>query len=226
MNLRYRFITLLAAACSMLTVELFAQESYVCVWRNPEVTMRRIFRTAKDYRTVIKKISPAQRKVIEKELGQELLPGQRDIFQYYEMLDSSSSVIGYIIAASQKGKYGAIEFVFGTDTDMVIKKVYIQRARERDREFKKKEFLDFFAGKAAGDVAEMEIGDTGAKETVGTLCVLNGIRKELIAYDVLDRKPPAKEKAAEEKEAGEEEEGAEDKEETGEGEEAEKDEAE
>ena len=193
MNLKPRFIMLLTAVCSILAAEVFSQESYVCVWRNPEVTMRRIFRQAKDYRTVTLKISPEQLKAIEKQLGQELLPGQRDIFQYYEMVDSSSAVIGYIIAASQKGTYGAIEFVFGLDTDLKINGIYIQRARERDREFKKKEFLNSFLGKGTEDIIEIKIGeDIKVKETAGTLSVLNGIRKELIAYDVLHRKEPEK----------------------------------
>jgi len=159
------------------------QEVYLCVWRNPERTMTKIFKEAKDYKTITKKISPEQRKIIEKRLGSELLPGQRETYQYYEMLDTKGNILGYIIASSQKGEYGAIEFVFGIDKEKKISGIYIQRARERDKEFKKEEFLKQFIGIGIEDIEKLEISKTiKAKKTVGTSAVLLGIKKELIAF--------------------------------------------
>ena len=186
MSLRSRLIVLLAASFSLGMLEAVAQETYVCVWRNPETTMKRIFKAAKDYRSLTREITPEQRQAIEKELGLELLPGQRDIFQYYEMVGEDNEVIGFVIAASQKGTYGAIEFVFGMGVDLKINGIYIQRARERDKEFKKREFLDSFLGKGAKEVVAMKYGEEiEAKETSGTQSVLNGIKKELITFDLI-----------------------------------------
>lgn len=186
MNFISRLITFLVAVFSLPQIESFAQELYICVWRNPERTMTRIFKGAKDYRTVTRKISKEQLATIENRLGSRLLPGQRETFQYYEMLDSAGNILGYIIAASQKGEYGAIEFVFGLDMEGKIIGIYIQRARERDKEFKKEGFLKQFIGKGIKDIDELEIGEAiKAKKTVGTTAVLLGIKKELIAFDEL-----------------------------------------
>jgi len=170
----------------ILTTLVFAQEVYICVWRNPERTMTRIFPQARDYRTVTRNKSPEERRIIEERLGSELLPGQRETFQYYELLDAQGALLGYIIAAAQRGEFGVIEFVFGLDINRKINGIYIQRARERDREFKKKEFLEQFIGKSVQDVDKMEIGrDIKAEKTVGTAAVMLGTRKELITFNEL-----------------------------------------
>lgn len=148
--------------------------------------MTRIFPQAADYRTVTKRIGEQELKLIEERLGDKLLPGQREVYQYYVMLDSSGSAIGYIIAASQKGEFGAIEFVFGLDSNLKIRGMYIQRARERDREFRQAEFLEQFTGIHISDADTLAIGnDIVAQETVGTRAIVLGVKKELIAFDVL-----------------------------------------
>ena len=43
----------------------FSEETYQCIWRNPERTMIRIFPDAKDYKTITKKISAEDLEVIE-----------------------------------------------------------------------------------------------------------------------------------------------------------------
>lgn len=153
----------------------------MCIWRNPERTMRRIFPEASDYRTVTKTISSKQREIIESRLGFQLLPGQREQFQYFSMTGKYGKQIGTIIAASQKGEYGAIEFVFGLDTNLIIKGIYIQRSRERDQSFKKREFLDSFVGRNIKDVSSFNELYKGVKST-GTDAVIQGLDKECITY--------------------------------------------
>lgn len=173
------FFLLIISAASV-----FAQDVYLCVWRNPERTMTRIFPDAKDYLSVNEKISPRQLEAIEKKLGFGLLPGQRDVFPYYTMTGEDGNRIGTIIAVTQKGQYGAIEFVFGLDTNMVIKDLYVQRARERDRQFKKREFLDLFVGQKAKDAFSFDKLYSG-DASPGTDAVIQGLKKALVTYDHL-----------------------------------------
>jgi hypothetical protein len=146
--------------------------------------MKKLFPDAEGYLTVETGISEEQRKEIESKLGYELLPGQQDRFLYFTMTDAAGAEIGTVIAASQKGQYGAIEFIFGLDTEMVIRDLYIQRARERDRNFKKREFLDLFVGRALSEAGELHLLYTG-EDTPGTKAVIEGLQKELVAYDVV-----------------------------------------
>lgn len=186
MNFLYNYIKSSIICVSIFFATMLAQETYICVWTNPERTMTRIFADAKDYKTITKKITKEQREKIEKKLGSILLPGQRESFQYYELLNAKGATLGHIIGASQKGEYGAIEFVFGIDKENKIKAIYIQRAREKDTEFKKVEFLKQFIGKTMKDMEKVELGkDIKAKNTIGTKAVVLGIRKELITLDIL-----------------------------------------
>lgn len=164
--------------------EVNAQDVYLCVWRNPERTMTRIFPDARDYRTITMEISPEQRKIIESELGFALLPGQETQFLYFDMLGKDGSSLGTIIAASQKGEYGIIEFVFGLNPDLTLKDIYIQRARERDRSFKKRKFLDLFLGLKITEATNVDQRYTGP-QTPGTRAVIQGIAKELVSMKYL-----------------------------------------
>jgi len=146
--------------------------------------MSKIFPDAFDYKTVTIKIPDEKRKVIEKRLGSKLLPGQREVFSYYELYNEEKRLIGYILAANQKGEYGAIEFVFGLDKELKIKSIYIQRAREREQEFKKKEFLNQFKGIGIKDEGKLE-KKILARKTSGTQAVITGVRKELVAFEEL-----------------------------------------
>jgi len=157
----------------------FAEETYQCIWRNPERTMMRIFPDAKDYKTITKKIPAEDLELIEERAG-KLLPGQKDAFQYYELNGEENASLGYIFASTQKGEYGAIEFVFGIGNTGEIIGIYIQRSRERDKEFKKQEFLDLFIGKTINELDKIEY-----VETVGTQAVFYGLKKELTAFQVL-----------------------------------------
>lgn len=170
----------------VLPADLIAQEVYLCVWRNPERTMTKIFPDAKDYKTVTIEIDDLKRREIEEAIGSELLPGQRDQFQYFEMKGNARNVIGTIIAGSQKGEFGAVEFVFGMDLSNTIVDIYVQRSRERDQSFKQRGFLDFFRGiniQVAGTIHEKYKGEM----TPGTDAVLRGLVKELVAFQILVR---------------------------------------
>lgn len=161
-----------------------AQEAYVCVWRNPERTMTRLFPEASDYRTVNVPIAPAQLERIEARMGAALLPGQREQFQYFEMLDRSGQVIGHTQAMTQKGEFGAIELVFGMDREHRVVQLYIQRQRERDGRFREEDFLARFTGTgvANADPLADPLGDAG---TLGTRAVTLGIKTALIEFDEL-----------------------------------------
>jgi len=154
------------------------------VWRNPERTMTRIFPDARDYKTITVEISPDQRKIIEEKIGHALLPGQQDRFQYFDMTGDKGQVIGRIIPSTQKGEYGAVEFVFGIDNAGTIKDIYVQRARERDQTFKERAFLDLFVGRSireSGNFDDLGTGDS----TPGTEAVVRGVVKELVCYEAL-----------------------------------------
>lgn len=146
--------------------------------------MTRIFPEAKDYVTVNLKISPSECEAIEKELGFELLPGQRDRFQYFQMTGEGGKQIGTIIAASQKGEYGAIEFVIGFDTTGTLKDIYIQRSRERDQSFKDRSFLDQFKNIRMEELKKLK-NDFKDPLTKGKLAVIDGITKEVVTYKKL-----------------------------------------
>jgi len=146
--------------------------------------MTRIFPEARDYKTVNLRISPAQRKTIEEIVGYGLLPGQQDQFQYFEMNDQKGQVIGTIIPSTQKGEFGAVEFVFGMNTDLVITDLYIQRARERDQSFKDRSFLDLFVGRSIREKMGFDQLYTG-DPTPGTTAVITGLVKEMVAFETL-----------------------------------------
>ncbi len=146
--------------------------------------MTKIFPDAKDYLSVNEKISSEQLERIEKRIGFEVLPGQRDVYPYYIMTGNDGKRIGTIIAVTQKGEYGAVEMVFGLDTNLVIKGLYVQRARERDQRFKKREFLDLFVGQKAGDALSFNKLYTG-DPTPGATAVIQGLIKALVAYEVV-----------------------------------------
>jgi Na+-translocating ferredoxin:NAD+ oxidoreductase RnfG subunit len=178
--LLFSFIISILGVAEFSAVE--AQETFPCVWRNPERTMKKIFPEAGDYKSINRTISAAERKEIEKELGKELLPGQQDVFTYYEMTDKKGKVIGYIMAPAQKGEYGVIEFVFGLNTEKKIVDIYVQRSRERENKFKEREFLDKFIGKSVKEYSELQkmiMKDT----SFGEMAIIDGVKKELLLID-------------------------------------------
>ena len=184
----------LCGSGTALSGTALAQEVYVCVWRNPERTMTRLFPEAKDYRTVTVRLTPDALARIEKRAGAVLLPGQREQYQYFEMLAGDGKVIGHTQAMTQKGEFGAIEFVFGMDLQGRINGLYIQRQRERDKGFREEAFLAKFHGISVADADALgdPAGDAGS---IGTRAVTLGVRKALIEFDELVLKNPARSQA-------------------------------
>ncbi|ERP31375.1 hypothetical protein CALK_1722 [Chitinivibrio alkaliphilus ACht1] len=146
--------------------------------------MSRLFPDARDYRTVALPLSAEKRDRIEERTGEEILPGQREEYQYYEMLNRDGVVIGYTQAVTQRGEFGAIEFVFGMDTTHTINTIYIQRARERDRTFRQDEFLETFVGLGIEGIDTLE-DPAGEDATIATTGVTVGVRKALVSFEEL-----------------------------------------
>lgn len=146
--------------------------------------MGRIFPSAHDYRTMTVNISNEDLANIEEIIGTEVLPGQREQFQYYQMTNREGETLGYIIAVTQRGQYGAVEFVFGLNTDHTIRDLYIQRTRERDRSFREREFLELFVGIDIHNIDHLSSIYKGPS-TPGTDAVINGLIKALTSFDQL-----------------------------------------
>jgi hypothetical protein len=146
--------------------------------------MTKIFPNARDYKTINVKIEKESRLAIEKISGSELLPGQRESFQYFDMLDDKGKRIGTVIAASQRGEYGAIEFVVGFDTLDIINGLYIQRSREKNVTFKERSFLDQFIGKPVIQVSTFDKLYKGNR-SIGSDAVIRGLKKEFASYNEL-----------------------------------------
>lgn len=155
----------------------------VCVWRDPDRTMSMIFPQARDYKTLDRKITKEKQENIERRLGKPPGVGERETWSHYE-ITGSNGTIGYVIADAEKGEYGAIEVVMGLTPDSKVKQVYIQRAREKDKEFKSKEFLDQFVGKT--EESPITIGkDIKTTDSAITQEVTFAIRKMLVMFDEL-----------------------------------------
>lgn len=157
----------------------------VCVWRNPERTMVNIFPQAKDYRTVDRKISEEKRAIIEKQLGEKLAPGEREDWTYYEIMGKENGLLGFISADAEKGEFGVIEVVVGITPEGKVKGVYIQRAREKNKEFKSREFLSQFEGKTVKDSLLIGKGIQVKERSLPVQMTVLGVRKMLIFYDQL-----------------------------------------
>lgn len=159
----------------------------VCVWRNPERTMVKIFPAASDYKTVLKVINEDKKARIERRLGERLDPAESKEWQYYELTDGKGRTLGYITADAEKGDLGVIEMVMGLTPDGRIAGIYVQRARERDKEFRSDRFLSQFMGKTVED--PILVGKDIKAETPSTLVkmVAFGVKKMLMFYDELGR---------------------------------------
>lgn len=154
----------------------------VCVWRDPERTMQKIFPQARDYKTITVKMAdkiPA----IEKQLGAKMDESEKGEFNYYDILGGSGK-LGTIMALAGKGEYGVIEVVIGLDANGKIVGAYIQRSRERGtKALESADFLSQFAGKTKND------GFGGIKPAPGaenaSQVVTFVVKKMLVFHDVL-----------------------------------------
>ncbi|MCU0789709.1 MAG: hypothetical protein MUE79_01455 [Nitratireductor sp.] len=97
-------------------------------------------------------------------------------------------MIGHTQAMTQKGEFGAIEFVFGMDDQHRVTGMYIQRQRERDQRFRAESFFGPFKGLGVEGAAAFA-DPQGSDGTVGTRAVTLGTRKALIEFDELVLRP-------------------------------------
>lgn len=171
----------------LLTFHLAPALADVCVWRDPERTMARLFPQARDYRTVTYKLTPAQVEQIGRLGGTPLTPGESREYDIYEITDGQR-VIGRVLALAGEGEYGTIETVLGIGPDHRIRGVYVQRIRERQRDAVQSEA---FLGQFRNGSLEPELkiaAPSGAEKAAQVITVL--VRK-MLAYDhVLSPKQP------------------------------------
>ena len=162
----------------------------VCVWRDPERTMQRLFPRARDYKTVMVKLAPATVAAIEKGLGTGLDSSEKTEFSFYDITGGSgkAEVVGTVLALAGKGQYGAIEVVIGVDRDARIVGTYIQRSRERaTKALQSAEFLKQFEGKTRNDALEVgkDLKAPSADAEAASKVVAEVVRKMLVFNDVL-----------------------------------------
>lgn len=182
LSLRNSFKLILATVILLSSRTAFAE---VCVWRNPERTMVKIFPQASDYKTITKQISPEQKEIMEKRLGVVIASDESREWIYYEITGPNDRPHGYIIADAETGEYGVIEIVMGITPEGQIVDVYIQRTREKNKEFQSREFLDQFKGKSINNELELGKDITTAKELLSHQQVVIGVRKMLLFYEEL-----------------------------------------
>lgn len=167
-----------------------AAHADVCVWRDPDQTMVKLFPSAGDYKTVTKKIKSDNAKAIEERAGVKLDDSERGEFNYYDITGKSGGKtqrIGTVLALAGTGEYGAIEVVIGLDPDGKIIGVYVQRMREKNgASLRSTDFLGQFKGKTVKDPIEIGKDVKGVNDApVASQTITIAIKKMLAFYDVL-----------------------------------------
>lgn len=163
----------------------------VCVWRDPERTMQRLFPAARDYKTRTEKMTPERIASIEQALGEKLEDTERKEFDLYEITgnaDGKVTTLGTVLALAGKGEYGTIEVVVGVDYAGVIVGVYVQRTRERvAKALHAPEFLQQFAGKTKNDGFEIakDIKPASPDALAASRVIAFVVKKMLVFHDVL-----------------------------------------
>lgn len=194
MRLSFSSISISAISCSLLLAAM-PLTADVCVWRDPERTMQRIFPRARDYKTVTVKMSSRAVAAIEEELGLRLDASEKVEFNFYEITGPGSGParIGTILALAGTGEYGTIEVVVGVSDGRIVG-TYIQKSRERvTKALGSREFLDQLNGKTKSD--SFDVGGAGAgvihpaapDAVVASKVVALAVRKMLVIHSVLTR---------------------------------------
>ena len=192
MSSRLKFISSSVAASKALFVAfalcVFAASvrADVCVWRDPERTMQKIFPQARDYKTRTYKMTSERIAAIEKAIGTKLEDTERKEFDVYEI--TGAKKLGTVLALAGKGEYGAIEVVIGVDGSGKVIGAYIQRTRERtSKALQAPEFLNQFAGKTKNDGFDIgkDIKPASADAEAASRVVAFVVKKMLVFHDVL-----------------------------------------
>lgn len=182
---RHVFGLLAVFSFLVLSTSVFAD---VCVWRDPERTMQKLFPNAQDYKTVTDKITPENISTIEKQIGAPLDPSEKKEFDFYD-ITGNGTTLGTVMALAGKGEYGAIEIVIGLNKQNEILGVYIQRSRERTTSaLQSNTFLKQFAGKTKDNNFEnITPASPDAKEASRIVAFV--VKKMLVLKDVLRKEP-------------------------------------
>jgi len=180
-------IVLIALSLFVFVNTAFAD---VCVWRDPERTMIKLFPHAEDYKTLVYKLTSDQIHNIESLFGKSLDDSEKHEFNIYA-INQSGKIIGWVMALAGTGEYGVIETVIGLNSDHSIRGVYLQRVRERKRKaLKSDSFLNQFDGKKQG--SEFNItAITGAEKASNEITLLI---KKMLAFDAVLNVIPANSK--------------------------------
>lgn len=163
----------------------------VCVWRDPERTMQKVFPSARDYKTITVKMTADKIGAIEKDLGRKLDDSEKGEFNFYDIVGTSQGKpqkLGTVIALAGRGEYGTIEVVIGVDPQGRIIGAYIQRSRERvTRALESPQFLEQFKGKTKNDPFDVgaAIKSAGPDADAASRIVAFVIKKMLVFRDVL-----------------------------------------
>lgn len=143
---------------ALLLLAPVVAQADVCVWRDPERTMTKLFPEAQDYATITIKLTPEHISAIEKRFGAGLEDAEKHEFNFYELKAKRGGKVvslGHAVALGGKGEYGVIEIVIGVDLNRKIRAAYIQRSNERaKKEIQSEEFLNQFKGKSFSDPLE------------------------------------------------------------------------
>lgn len=192
MHSRHSFILSLAIGFS-LWLPVRSARADVCVWRDPERTMQRIFPQARDYRTRTIKMTPEKIAAIEQAIGAPLDESEKREFDFYEitgLVDGKVQTLGTIMALAGKGEYGTIEVVIGVDSGDKLVAAYIQRSRERvTKALQSPEFLKQFAGKTKDDGFDLgkDLKPASPDAEAASRVVAFVVKKMLVFHDVLTK---------------------------------------
>lgn len=181
---RVRFRTVVAILLGVISLQVAWAD--VCVWRDPERTMARLFPKAHDYRTEVHKLDASQIHRIEALIGEPLDAAEKHEFNIY-VITADKRALGWVLALAGRGEYGTIETVIGLDTDHRILGVYLQRIRERARaKLQSEAFLGQFKGKSVNDPLNV----TPVAEAPAASAEIARVVKRMLAFDsVLNSSP-------------------------------------
>jgi hypothetical protein len=166
---------------------IFCQLAFagICLWRNPDKDIKKIFPQATRYQSVIRRCNKEEKKKIESLISKSLDPDESE-FTFYQIFTNKKR-IGTVVTHAEKGEYGAIEVIIALDTLRKVKKVLIQRDREiKSKELRSESFLKQFEGKSFKDT--IEVGKTikpvkGAEKA--SKAIAFSVKKMLIVYEIL-----------------------------------------
>uniref|UniRef100_A0A7V3ZVF2 FMN-binding protein n=1 Tax=candidate division WOR-3 bacterium TaxID=2052148 RepID=A0A7V3ZVF2_UNCW3 len=159
--------------------------SGLCLWRNPDRDIKKIFPKATHYKSIIRKYNKKEKEKIEKLIGKNLDIDETE-FTFYQIF-ANKKRIGTVLTHTEKGEYGAIEVVIGLDTLRKVIKVLIQRDREiKSKELRSENFLKQFEERSFKDT--IEVNKTikpikGAEKA--SKAIAFSVKKMLIVYEVL-----------------------------------------